>query len=155
MKTLFYKKEGRRYVPVSEFDHELSYALPKGSHLIICYPGGQSTRYNIDPAYAPMIAAGRVAEEAMWSAINKASKLYPKRELITPGQQQAWKKLAEEFGDELCTLQTNSVHEVAEAAVKAMQAEADKLMKHESVRQAYEHFQLMCELVKEHDAETR
>jgi hypothetical protein len=30
-----------------------------------------------------------------------------------------------------------------------MQEEADKLMKHESVRRAYEQFQLMCELTKE------
>jgi hypothetical protein len=28
-------------------------------------------------------------------------------------------------------------------------AEADKLMKHEAVRKAYEQFQLMCELTKE------
>jgi hypothetical protein len=30
-----------------------------------------------------------------------------------------------------------------------MQEEADKLMKHEAVRKAYEHFLLMCELTKE------
>jgi hypothetical protein len=30
-----------------------------------------------------------------------------------------------------------------------MQEEADKLLKHEGVRKAYDHFQLMCELVKE------
>jgi hypothetical protein len=32
-----------------------------------------------------------------------------------------------------------------------MQEEADKLMKHESVRKAYEHFILMCELTKERE----
>jgi len=32
-----------------------------------------------------------------------------------------------------------------------MQAEADKLMKNEGVRKAYEHFQLMCELTKGED----
>ena len=29
--------------------------------------------------------------------------------------------------------------------------EADKLMEHESVRKAYDHFQLMCTLVKENE----
>ena len=28
-------------------------------------PGGKSTRYNIDPNYAAMIAAGRIAEDAI------------------------------------------------------------------------------------------
>jgi len=32
-----------------------------------------------------------------------------------------------------------------------MQEEADKLMQHESVRKAYDHFVLMCQLVKEKD----
>jgi len=45
-----------------------------------------------------------------------------------------------------------SIRDHAEAAVKAMQEEADKLMQHEGVRRAYEQFQLMCELTrtKEH-----
>jgi len=55
-KTIFYKKVGRRYVPVREYDRTLMDAFPAGAHLVICYPGGQSTRYNVNPAYAPMIA---------------------------------------------------------------------------------------------------
>jgi hypothetical protein len=30
-----------------------------------------------------------------------------------------------------------------------MQEEAEKLMQHESVRKAYEHFMMMCELTRE------
>jgi hypothetical protein len=48
------------------------------------------------------------------------------------------------------------VRDCAEAGIKAMQEEADKLMKHASVQAAYEQFQLVCALTKEHDhAETR
>ena len=57
--------------------------------------------------------------------------------------------MAKEFGDELCTLNGLSVRDCAEAGIKAMQEEADKLMKHDGVRKAYEQFQLMCELTKE------
>ena len=113
------------------------------------YPGGQSRRYNIEPNHAAMIAAGRVAEDAICRAISKASELRPKSTPITLGQKKAWEKLAKEFGDELCTLHGLSVHDCAEAGVKAMMAEAEKLMSNESVRKAYEHFQLMCELTKE------
>jgi hypothetical protein len=148
MKQLFYKKVGRRYVPVAEYDNDMMDALPKGNHLLSVYPGGASRRYNVDPAYAPMIAAGRVAEDAVCRAIQKASELRPKQATITPEQKRAWNALAEAFGDELCTLQGLSIRDCAEAGVRAMQDEADKLLKHESVRQAYEHFMLVCELTK-------
>jgi hypothetical protein len=148
MKKIYYEKVGRRYVPVSEYDSEYLDSFSKGTHIVMCYPGGQSRRYNIDPNYAAMIAAGRVAEDAICKAISKASELRPKSTPITPGQKKAWEKLAKEFGDGLSTLYGLSVHDCAEAGVKAMQEEADKLMQHDSVRKAYEHFQLMCELTK-------
>jgi hypothetical protein len=148
-KKIYYEKIGRRYVPVAEYDSDLLDSFSKGTHLVMAYPGGQSRRFNIDPNYASMIAAGRVAEDAICRAISKASELRPKQTPITLGQKRAWAKLAKEFGDELCTLNGLSVHDCAEAGVKAMQEEADKLMKYESVRKAYEHFVLMCELTKE------
>ena len=149
MKKIYYEKRGRRYVPVSEYDSEYLDSFSKGTHIVMVYPGGQSRRYNIDPAYAPMIAAGRVAEDVICRAISKASEMRPARTPITPGQKKAWEKLAKELGDELATLHGLCVHDCAEAGVKAMQEEADKLMKHESVRKAYDHFMLMCELTKE------
>ena len=149
MKKIYYEKVGRRYVPVAEYDNDLLDSFSKGTHLVMVYPGGQSRRFNVDPNYAAMIAAGRVAEDAICKAISKASELRPKSTPITPGQKKAWEKLAKEMGDELFTLYGLSVHDCAEAGVKAMQQEADKLMQHEGVRRAYEQFQLMCELVKE------
>ena len=148
MKKIYYEKRGRRYIPVSEYDSNLTDALPKGNHLIMSYPGGTTTRYNVDPAYAPMIAAGRLAEDEIRKALNKASEMRPARTPITPGQQRAWKKLAKEFGDELCTLNGASIHDIAEAGVRAMQTEADKLMTHASVRAAYEQFLLVCALAR-------
>lgn len=148
MKKIFYEKVGRRYKPVSEYDDTLIGALPKGTHIIMSYPGGQSTRYKIDPAYAPMIAAGRVAEDAICRAISKASELRPKQTPITVEQRKAWEALANAFGDELCTLNGSSVHDYAEAGIKAMQEEADKLMSNPAVKKAYDHFMLVCELTK-------
>jgi len=149
MKKIYYEKVGRRYVPVSEYDNDFLDSFTKGTHLVMSYPGGTSRRFNIDPNYAAMIAAGRVAEDAICRSISKASELRPKQTPITPGQKKAWEKLAQEFGDELCTLNGLSVRDCAEAGVKAMQEEADKLLKHEGVRKAYEHFLLMCELTKD------
>jgi len=149
MKKLYYIKEGRRYVPVSEYDSDLLDSFSKGSHLVCVYPGGKSTRYDVDPNYAAMIAAGRVAEDAICSAMVKASELKPQRTPLTKEQLRAWRALARSFGDELCTLKGASVRECAEAGIKAMQEEADKLMQHPAVRDAYEQFQLVCKLTKE------
>ena len=148
MKKVYYEKVGRRYKPVAEYDNDLLDSFHKGNHLVMVYPGGTSRRFNINPAMAPMIAAGRVAEDAMCKAMMDASELRPQRTPLTEGQRKAWRKLAKEFGDELCTLQGSSTRDIVEAGVQAMQEEADQLLKHEAVRQAYEQFLLVCELTK-------
>ena len=149
MKKIYYEKRGRRYVPVSEYDNDLVDSFSKGTHLVMVYPGGASRRYNIDPNYAAMMAASRVAEEAMIRAMHKASEMRPVRTPITPAQQKAWKKLAKEFGDDLCTLSGASSHDIAEAGIRALQLEADKLMNNPAVKKAYEHFLLVAELTKD------
>ena len=149
MKKIYYVKEGRRYKPVAEYDNDLMDSFHKGNHLVMVYPGGTSRRFNVEPALAPMIAAGRYAEDAICRAITKASELRPSRSPITEAQQRAWRKLAKEMGDELCTLYGPSTRDIAEAGVQAMQAEADKLMNHPAVRDAYEQFQMVCKLTKE------
>jgi hypothetical protein len=148
MKKIYYEKRGRRYVPVSEYDSEYLDSFSRGTHLVMCYPGGQSRRYHIDPNYAAMIAAGRVAEDAMCEAMRKASELRPQRTPLTLGQQRAWHKLAKEFGDELCTLNGASTHDVVEAGVTALQKEAAKLMTHPAVQEAYNKFLLVCEMTR-------
>lgn len=151
MKKIFYEKVGRRYIPVAEYDNDFLDSFPKGNHLVMSYPGGTSRRFNIDPNYAAMIAAGRVAEDAICDAIRKASEMRPQKTPITIGQKKAWEKLAKEFGDDLATLSVGSARDYAEAAINAQIAEADKLMKNESVRKAYDHFMLMCKLVAENN----
>jgi hypothetical protein len=154
MKKIYYEKQGRKYVPVSEYDNDLIDSFTKGSHLVIIYPGGSSRRYNIDPNYAAMIAAARVAEDAISKSIMDASALrVPKRdEPLTPAQLKAWKALALAFGKERYALEWCSYREAAEAGVRAMQAEADKLMSNPTVRKAYERFLFVAELTKDHNA---
>ena len=149
MKKIFYEKIGRRYVPVREYDNELLDAFPKGTHIVMCYPGGQSRRYNIDPNHAAMIAAGRVAEDAMSDAIRRASEMRPQKALLTEGQRRAWRKLARELGDDAAVLTIPSAREIAEAGVQAMIVEAECLMKHPAVKDAYEQFVMVSKIAKE------
>ena len=87
---------------MAEYDSDLLDSFPRGNHLVMCYPGGSSRRFNVEPNHAAMIAAGRLAEDAICNAL-----------------------------------------------VKAMQTEADKLMSHPAVVDAWEKFMLTCELTKE------
>jgi hypothetical protein len=155
MKKVFYEKVGRKYVPVYEYDQTLMDAFPKGTHIVMCYPGGQSTRYNIDPNYAAMIAAGRLAEDEISKKMMEASEIRLQRKdrdkQLTPSQRAAWDNLVNEFGDSAKQLEWASVREIAEAGVNAMQAEALKLMQNESVCKSYERFQLVCALTKERE----
>jgi hypothetical protein len=148
MKKIYYEKVGRKYVPVSEYDSDYLDSFSKGTHIVMCYPGGQSRRYNIDPNYAALIAAARVAEDAMCEALRKASELKPKQTPITEGQRKAWMKLTKEFGDDLATLNGASSYDIAQAGLKALQEEADKLLTNPAVKKAYEHFLLVAELTK-------
>ena len=151
MKKIYYEKVGRRYVPVAEYDSTLLDSFPKGSHLVMCYPGGSSRRFNIDPNYAAMIAAGRVAEDAISQAVVKASEMRPHNKPITEKQQKAWKALAKAFDNDRYYIEIPSAREIAEEGIKAMQVEADKLMSNPSVRKSYERFLLVCELTKERE----
>lgn len=83
MKKIYYEKRGRSYVPVSEYDSEYLDSFSKGTHLVMVYPGGQSRWYNIDPAYTSIFAAGRVAEDAICTAMVKAEEVRPQRKALT------------------------------------------------------------------------
>ena len=150
-REIFYRKVGRRYVPVYEYDSKLMDALPKGTHMICVYPGGKLTRYNVDPAYAPMIAAGRVAEDKISEVIRKATDLRPagKERELTEEQIRCWQALDKAFGEQSHALQWPSAREACEEAVKAMQIEAEKLLAVPAVRKAYEHFLFVAELTKD------
>lgn len=149
MKKIYYEKIGRRYVPVSEYNEQWIDSFTKGSHLVQVYPGGSSRRYNVDPAYAPMIAAGRVAEDAISKALMRASDLRPKRAPLTDGQRAAWENLVKEMGEEARCLQWPSAREACQEAVLAMSIEAEKLLQHPAARRAYDNFLLVCKLVQE------
>jgi hypothetical protein len=146
-----YRKVGRRYVPVAEHDDAYHYNYTKGTHLTVVKPGVTMHRYNIDPAFAPMIAAGCFAEDNVSRAIVRASEIRLQRRVdgrlnLTVEQNEAWNNLIDVFGDDAKQLEWPSARECAEEGVRAMCDEAEKLLKNESIKRAYEHFLLVCAL---------
>lgn len=151
MTTVFYKKVGRRYVPISQYDNEMMDAFPYGSTLVTVKKGSTTRRFNIDPNYAALIAAGSLAEEAICDALREAAQPRPTKTPLTERQIKAWRKLAKELNDENAPLIYPSNHDLSQAGVRAMQKEADKLMQHPAARDAYEKFMMVCKLVKEEE----
>ncbi len=152
-KEVFYRKVGRRYVPVREYDSNFVDSMSKGTHLVMCYPGGKSIRYNIDPDYAAMIAAGRAAEDAISRVIMKAQEMRPQNgTALTPEQHEAWMKFVEVMGDRGRYIECPSAREATEAGVNAMMEEAKSLLtSNPSVLEAYENLITLIALSKKVD----
>ena len=148
MKTVFYIKEGKTYTPVSEYDSNFTDSIRYGDHLLSVYPGGSSRR-KIDPAFAPMIAAGRYSRDSIADALRVAAELRPHQSPLTPEQLEAWENLNSKLGETSHYLSWPSAFDVADKAVDAMIKEASVLLLHPAVKHAYDEFMLICKLVKE------
>ncbi|NDG31770.1 hypothetical protein EB118_17080 [bacterium] len=149
MSETFYKKVGRRYKPVYEYDPIFAEGLPLGSHLIHVRPNGQSYRYHVDPETAAMTAASIHAKEILVTALNKAVSLKPKSNPITEEQREAWNKFINVMGEDGRVLLGVSMDDIAEEAVKALQSETEKLLNNPTVRKSYDHFMTVTKLSKE------
>jgi hypothetical protein len=149
MKKIFYEKVGRKYVPVSEYDSDLLDSFSKGTHLVISYPGGQSRVFDINPALAPMIAAGRYAQEAMHKAINDAAKMHRdehENTVLTNEQYEAWHRFVDVMGERGRYVKYKSVHDIAQAGIDALIQEAENLLENPAARESYEHFMFIAKL---------
>lgn len=152
MKNIFYKKVGRRYQPVSEYDSDLCDAFPEGAHLVVTKPGSRSIQYRVDPALAPMIAAGRYAQDAMSDSIRQATELRPLNHEMSEAEQIKWKQFIRTMPDEFRFMMTHgSAMDAVFAGIKAMEQEADKMLTNAAVRKAYDNFMLICKLTKEEE----
>lgn len=149
MKTGIYKKVGRRYVEIGEFDSEYIDHVPNGVTMIVKRPGSQSTRHHVDPDLVPLLAASVYCEDAISAAIYRAGELRPHNRNITLEQRAAFDAFLETMPEDDCNrfmLTMGSAREAAEAGTRALVQEAKGLMANESIKQAYEHFMLLCKL---------
>lgn len=116
---------------------------------------GAYTRHNIEPEFAPLIAAAMFASDTITKRLMSASELRMRdagERNLTERQKAAWENLILEFGDSAKQLEWPSVREICDAGVDALVAESKSLLENPAVKQAYDHFLLLCELTKESEA---
>lgn len=148
MKKTFYEKVGRKYIPVREYDSEWNNSYQYGTHLVVSENGKRLTRFDIDPEFAPLVAAATFAEDAVIDAIVKAQEAKPKRQPITERQAQLWRELAESFNAQDYVIYRPAARDAAEAATKVLIEEASKRLQHPEVKKAYEQFLMVYQLAK-------
>lgn len=148
MRETLYKKVGRRYFPVSEDDPSLYNAFIKGCHLVISYPGHSIRKYNIDPEFAPLIAAATFARDAISKSLRDSLEARPSKIPLTEEQRNAWDKLSKAFGEECHPLQYPSIYEAVENGLNALVNEAANTLKNPTVKTAYDNFMMVYQLTK-------
>ena len=146
--TVFYKKKGRRYIPISEYDSDFYNAIPYGTHITVCQKGHTIRRYDIDPSYGPLIAAGIIAEDSMVSALIKSGEMRPEITPLTLEQKEAWENLKNLLGKSSFYVYYPSAADIIRAGVQAMINETEKTLEHPAVKKAWDRFLIICELVK-------
>ena len=146
--TTFYIKKDRRYIPAREYDNEFNDSWPEGTHLTICKPGSRSRRYNIEPALAPMIAAGHTAEDRITKIILDKLTYKPDIPPYTDEQKAAWDHMREAYGEDLCRLTCASIAAAVRAGVKEMINEAAELLENPALQQSYDNFILLSKLTR-------
>jgi len=124
MSTTLYKKVGRRYEPVAEYDVRFD-SFREGCHLIICWPGSRLVRMDIEPDAARLLAAAEVAKEAMVKVMMEAAKVRPSRVPLTKKQKAAWDALNEAMKADVGMVRPPIV-DIVDAGVKALVEAAKK-----------------------------
>jgi hypothetical protein len=153
MKKVFYEKVGKRYKPVKEYDDTLMSAFGKGTHLVVCRPGITSYSYQIDPAFATMLAAGKYAEDKMSRAIVDGLMVRPKTNPTTERQRELWTELKNSFADQDFVIHGPAAADAAREGIKALEQEVEKMLTVPAVKLAYDHFMTVWQLTKEQTKE--
>jgi hypothetical protein len=151
MEEIFYTKKNGRYTPVTYYDSEVMNGFPEGATIVMVDSHSSTRRYRIDPAFAPLIAAGILAEDIIATAIMEGSKAELRDKAVTQEEANAWDMLRKTMGQSVYLVQFPAAQQSARAGVKAMQDEASKMLAHPTVKAAYDQFLTVWQLIKEQE----
>lgn len=125
MENILYRKVGKRYVPAGRENYEID-MIPFGWHLIHSCSRSKSTRFNIDPDDARLLAAAEKIRLKLEKKLLDAMDLEPKTEEITPEA----RKLLDKFNaliknkSGITTFWRKSVREIVDSAINELIEEA-------------------------------
>ncbi len=116
-----YRKQGRRYVPVSEYERMQGDEWRQGCNLTVITPGVTFHRVSVKPSKAGLLAALYLHREACIEAIRKMTEARPIiKEPLTPKQAKAWQQWQDACGS-LHAVEIPAVAECFDAIVRTVE----------------------------------
>lgn len=153
--TVLYKKEGRKYIPIGEYDPEMHDHMPYGVHLTVVSKGGWTSRkYNVNAEMALLIGAMHFARDRMAKVVYNAGQARPSKPPVTPAQRDAWDHFQTLMGDELKMVHYPSSVEVVDAGIEALLVETKHMLDNPVVKKAFDQFLMLYELTSKQTEET-
>ncbi len=147
---VYYKKVGRKYVPVSYYDSTIMDGVPEGATLIVKQKNLTMRRYNVDIDTAPLMAAMMSLTEQVSKEVYKTSEARPHTRSLTDAQQKAWKRFIKKYGETFRFLEYPSCREIADNIAERFAKEVEQAHTNPAVKEAYEHYKFLLALtVKE------
>ena len=141
----FYKKVGRKYVAVSKWERDLTDSLPFGHHLISVGNGMKSTRININPDKARLLAARIMTERELPSVLREASKYTAS--VMSETSRHAWNEFVKTLPEnQLYSVTSPSAHDVVSKMLDYMlsKTERDLIDNNAVVQEAWDNFRAVC-----------
>lgn len=124
--TTYYKKQGRKYVPVMESEMWSGDAKPLGFHLVHVQPGSTSWNFRVNPDLVETIAATKIMKDAMIDKmfqVNRGSideNKYP--EHLRQKAQKAWQAWVDIMGEDIpISFRGASMQELVETGIKELE----------------------------------
>lgn len=153
METVFYTKQGRKYVPVSYYDHEVMESIPLGATLIVKNNNCMSRRSRIDPAYAPMLAVGIAMQDSMAKVISLESEARPQSTLLTEEQRKDWAEFIRKHGEEFRTLMYPGAYDSIQAGLQFLSQKVAAAHENPAAKEAWEHYKFTVALTLKQQGE--
>ncbi len=104
MRETLYRKVGRRYEPVAEYDPLALDALPAGTHLVKVAPGSQTICTHVAPQHARVLACLLTHQAALARQLRERAVLKPMERTLSKREAAAWLAYANVAGDRLLLL---------------------------------------------------
>lgn len=122
--TAIYKKHGRRYKEIGNYEPEAYDTYPHGAHLVISRPGSRLTRFSINPDHAALLAAAEDMREAMIQAMRDAS--MPRiSEKAKAAHKRGWAAYIAAVGrEDMLTVTGASAQDCVQAGIDVLMAKA-------------------------------
>jgi len=122
---------------------------PYGCYLTVTKPNTSSTKYGVEPALAPMVAATLILRDRLVDIIHEASAFASPYPIMNAKQKAAWDNMGKVFGG-LTSIHSASMHDIAAKILDAIAEEATQTLTTPAAKEAYEQFLLVAALSKDH-----